>query len=170
MGSITTDSRNRCNPSCIAVTWGMILTIFSKLQDRRKILHLIFSLNHDDNMPLSLKFIASTSDAIFWMKKVIKHTSAIQPIKDVFDGESRAVWADARKVVFEPRKRRRSFLSQKDQFPPKSCFTGKKIYLSRHWAIVKGTDRCFCLRGLPYMTSAVGGGMGVPKKQTKETK
>ena len=65
-------------------TWGMILTIFSKLQGWRKILHLIFSLNHDDNMPLSLKCIVSTSDAIFWTKKVIKHTSAIQPIKDVF--------------------------------------------------------------------------------------
>ena len=35
------------------------------LQGWRKILHLIFSLNHDDNMPLSLKCIASTSDAIF---------------------------------------------------------------------------------------------------------
>ena len=36
----------------------MIPTIFSKLQGGRKILNLIFSLNHDDNMPLSLKCIA----------------------------------------------------------------------------------------------------------------
>ena len=65
----------------IDVTQGMILTLLWKLQGWRKILHLIFSLNRDDNMPLSLK---CTSDAIFWMKKLIKHTSAIQPIKDVF--------------------------------------------------------------------------------------
>ena len=29
---------------------------------------------------------------------------------------------------------------------------------------------CDLLRGLPYMTSAMGGGRGVPKKQTKGTK
>ena len=49
----------------------MILSIFSTLQGSRIILQLIFSLNHDDNMPLSLKYIASTSDVIF-----IWHTSA----------------------------------------------------------------------------------------------
>ena len=35
-----------------------------------------------DQMPLSKIFSASTSNAIFWTKKVIKHTSAIQPHKE----------------------------------------------------------------------------------------
>ena len=68
----------------------MILTIFSKLQGWRKILHLIFSLNHDDNMPLSLKCIASTSDAIFWCGTLAPLFPVVQPIKDVFaDDESK---------------------------------------------------------------------------------
>ena len=50
----------------IAVTRGMFLTIFSKLQGWRKILDMIFFCNHDDKKPLSLKGIASSSDAIFW--------------------------------------------------------------------------------------------------------
>ena len=68
----------------IAVTWGMIPTIFSKLQGWRKILNLIFSLHHDDNMPLSLKCIASTSDAIFWCGTLAPLYPVVQPIKDVF--------------------------------------------------------------------------------------
>ena len=35
-----------------------------------------------DQMPMSKIFSASTSNAIFWTKKVIKHTSAIQPHKE----------------------------------------------------------------------------------------
>ena len=34
-------------------------------------------------MPLSKIFSASTSNTIFWTKKVIKHTSAIQPHKEM---------------------------------------------------------------------------------------
>ena len=44
----------------------MILTIFSKLQGWRKIFDIVLSWNHDDKKPLSLKCIASTSDATFW--------------------------------------------------------------------------------------------------------
>ena len=62
----------------------MILTIFSKLQGWRKILHLIFSLNHVDIMPLSLKCIASTSDAIFWWGTPAPLFPVVQPIKDLF--------------------------------------------------------------------------------------
>ena len=67
----------------IAVTWGMILTIFSKLQGWRKILHLMFSLYHVDIMPLSLKYFASTSDAIFWCGTLAPLFPVVQPIKDV---------------------------------------------------------------------------------------
>ena len=49
-----------------------------------KILHLIFSLNHDDNMPPSLKCDASTSDAIFWCGTPAPLFTVVQPIKYVF--------------------------------------------------------------------------------------
>ena len=63
----------------------MIPTIFSKLQHWRKILNWIFSLNHVDIMPLSLKCIASTSDAIFWCGTLVLLFPVVQPIKDLFD-------------------------------------------------------------------------------------
>ena len=62
----------------------MISTIFSKLQGWRKILNLVFSLNHDDNLPLSLKCIAYTSDAIFWCGTLAPLYPVVQPMKDVF--------------------------------------------------------------------------------------
>ena len=37
-------------------------------------------------------------------------------------------------------------------------------------AYVSATRKAIRVRGLPYMTSAVGGGRGVPEKQTKGTK
>lgn len=50
----------------------------------KNILHLIFSLNHVDIMPLSLKCIASTSDAVFWCGTLAPIFPVVQPIKDVF--------------------------------------------------------------------------------------
>ena len=67
--------------------WGMIITIFSKIQGWRKILNYIFSLNHDDILPLSLKCIASTSDAIFWRGILAPLYPVVQPIKDVFGSD-----------------------------------------------------------------------------------
>ena len=44
-----------------------------------------------DQMPLSKIFSASTSNAIFWTKKVIKHTSAIQPHKETVASDFLAI-------------------------------------------------------------------------------
>ena len=60
--------RSRCwaTGRIFSCNWLMILAIFSKLQCWRKKLDMIFFCNLDDKKPLSLKGIASSSDAIFW--------------------------------------------------------------------------------------------------------
>ena len=45
---------------------------------------MLFSLNHADILPLSLKCIASTSDAIFWCGTPPPLFPVVLPIKDVF--------------------------------------------------------------------------------------